>query len=165
MSGPAFRVLYIDDDAGLCRMVQRHFERNGLAVETAIDGKAGLEILPAIAALDDAPPVVYVTGEAEEELRASRDRFEALAAERALLIHEINHRVANNPQLASAFLGIQQSASSSPDVKAALSNAIARVAAIGHVHRQLYAAADVSSADLAHYLRHLTGDLALMAVE
>ena len=34
MSGPLFRVLYIDDDAGLCRMVQRHFERNGIAVET-----------------------------------------------------------------------------------------------------------------------------------
>ena len=237
MSGPLFRVLYIDDDAGLCRMVQRHFERNWIAVETALDGKAGLErlraggidvvaldhhmpgqsgleLLPAIAVLDDAPPVVYVTGEAEgriavaalkagasdyvvkevdgefltllrsalaaaieakrlrrareqaeEELRASRDRFEALAAERALLIHEINHRVANSLQLASAFLRIQQSAASNPDAKAALSSAIARVAAIGHVHRQLYAADDVSTVDLAHYLRHLTADLAQMVVE
>ena len=38
MSAPSLRVLYIDDDAGLCRMVQRHLERNGLTVETVLSG-------------------------------------------------------------------------------------------------------------------------------
>ena len=79
------RILYIDDDAGLARLVQRTLTARGCAVETAADGEAGLarlaeggidlvaldhympgrtglDLLPAIRALPDPPPVVYVTG-------------------------------------------------------------------------------------------------------
>ena len=79
------RVLYIDDDPGLGRLVQRALAARGYAVELALDGDAGLarlgeggidvvaldhhmpgqtglDILPAIRALPEAPPVVYVTG-------------------------------------------------------------------------------------------------------
>jgi len=82
---PAARVLYIDDDAGLCRLVQRALTARGYAVELAEGGEAGLarlgqggidlvaldhhmpdrtglDLLPEIRALPDAPPVVYVTG-------------------------------------------------------------------------------------------------------
>ena len=89
MTGPATqergRVLYVDDDPGLGRLVQRALQARGYAVELAPDGDAGLarlaqggidvvaldhhmpgqtglDVLPAIRALRDAPPVVYVTG-------------------------------------------------------------------------------------------------------
>ncbi|MCJ2037299.1 sensor histidine kinase [Methylobacterium sp. J-068] len=79
------RILYVDDDPGLGRLVQRALQARGYVVELAADGDAGLarlglggidvvaldhhmpgqtglDILPAIRALPDAPPVVYVTG-------------------------------------------------------------------------------------------------------
>jgi len=79
------RVLYIDDDAGLGRLVERTLTRHGFAVihaqsgdeglrhlssggfdAVALDhfmpGKEGLEVLTEIQQLSDPPPVVYVTG-------------------------------------------------------------------------------------------------------
>jgi len=225
------RLLYIDDDGGLCRLVQKDLERHGYAVECAANGvlgierlkaggvdvvaldhhmpgHTGLETLAVIATLPDPPPVVYVTGEAESrvavaalkagavdyvakevngeflsllraavagaiavrrgeqareraesELRASRDRFEALAHEREILLQEVNHRVANSLQLVNVFLRMQWSAVSGADAKAAFSNAIARVGAIGHVHRQLYASDNVQAVDLGRYLDNLVADL------
>lgn len=78
-------ILYVDDDAGLRRLVQRALERRGFTVEgadcadtamtklsqenfdlVAVDhhmpGRSGLTLLGEIAALPDAPPVVFVTG-------------------------------------------------------------------------------------------------------
>jgi two-component sensor histidine kinase len=79
------RILYIDDDPGLGRLVQRALAPLGFEVrhaETAAEGmrllegggfvavaldhdlgaETGLDLLPRIAALPDAPPVIYVTG-------------------------------------------------------------------------------------------------------
>ena len=39
---PSLRLLYVDDDAGLARLVQKNLERRGYAVETAQDGAGGL---------------------------------------------------------------------------------------------------------------------------
>jgi PAS domain S-box-containing protein len=84
MSQVRTTVLYIDDDAGLCRLVQKDFERRGYSVEIANDGangvarmvrggidvvaldhsmpnQDGLETLASISALRDRPPVIYVT--------------------------------------------------------------------------------------------------------
>jgi two-component sensor histidine kinase len=225
------RLLYIDDDEGLCRIAKKDFERNSHVLDYALSGTAGLEklrqthydavildhhmpgqdglqTLGEIAKLADPPPVVYVTGEAEgriavaalkagaaeyvikeatanflpllhaavagaieqrelrvareraeAELRASRDRFESLAAEREVLIHEINHRIANSLQLVNAFLRLQVNGSVNAETKTALSNVMARVGAIGHVHRQLYSATDVRAIDLGRYLENLVAEL------
>ena len=88
--GEVIRLLYIDDDRGLSRLVEKEFGRHGYAVTCAPDGDAGLEaltadpaafdvvaldhympgrdgldVLPDIVALNDPPPVVYVTGAQE----------------------------------------------------------------------------------------------------
>ena len=78
-------ILYIDDDPGIGRLVQRALRARGYTVDVETDGHAGLsrimnggidlvaldhhmpghtglEILPRIRELPDAPPVVYVTG-------------------------------------------------------------------------------------------------------
>src|SRR5665647_2940248 len=78
-------VLYIEDDPGLGRLVRRALEARGYSVDLATDGASGLDrillggvdvvaldhhmpghtgldILPRIRSLPDAPPVIYVTG-------------------------------------------------------------------------------------------------------
>ncbi|MBU2418788.1 MAG: response regulator [Alphaproteobacteria bacterium] len=87
---PVIRLLYIDDDRGLSRLVEKELGRHGYAVTCAPDGEAGLEvlaartgdfdvvaldhympgregldILPELLALETPPPVVYVTGAQE----------------------------------------------------------------------------------------------------
>lgn len=82
------RVLYIDDDPGLARLVQRFLGRRGYEVDlahSAEDGLVrlaqggidvlgldhylptgtGLDVLAALSAIVSPPPVVYVTGSAE----------------------------------------------------------------------------------------------------
>ncbi|WP_380874237.1 two-component system sensor histidine kinase/response regulator [Sphingomonas sp. DBB INV C78] len=84
-------VLYIDDDDGLRRLVQRALERRGYVVSLAANGAEGVEkaraerpsliavdhympgqdgltTLEQIRALPDAPPVVYVTGSEESRI-------------------------------------------------------------------------------------------------
>ncbi len=232
MTEASLRLLYIDDDPGLARLVQKGLERLGYAVETIGDGASGLALLrdrggfdvvaldhympgqdglttlAAIRAIPDPPPVVYVTGtqessvavaalkagasdyvvktvggefihllaasieqamegvrlrrgkeQAEAEVRAARDRFEALAAERALLIREVNHRVGNSLQIIAALLHLQSSSASSEDVKTALAGANRRVMAVAQVHRRLYTSDDVQSVALDLYLAALVEDL------
>lgn len=96
---------------------------------------------------------------ADREIRAARDRFEALAAEREVLLREVNHRVGNSLQLVAAFLHMQASTSPSPETRAALGEANRRVLAIAQIHRRLYAADDVAAVALAAYLRGLVEDI------
>ncbi len=96
---------------------------------------------------------------AEREVREARDRFEALAAERHVLMREVNHRVGNSLQLVAAVLHMQASSSSSPETRAALHDANRRVLAIAQVHRRLYASDDVKSVPLGAYLEGLIDDL------
>jgi two-component sensor histidine kinase len=81
----SIRVLYIDDDPALARLVQRSLERKGFSVQHATSGEdglkaiaaggidavaldhhlpdqTGLNLLPRIRELPNAPPVIYVTG-------------------------------------------------------------------------------------------------------
>lgn len=79
------RILYVDDDPGLGRLVQKGLNARGYIVELAatgdeglarlsqggidlvaldhhMPGQTGLDVLPAIRAMPSAPPVIYVTG-------------------------------------------------------------------------------------------------------
>lgn len=226
------RILYIDDDAGIGRLVQKHLARYGYTVEAAtcgadglrrldeeefdlvaldhyMEGKDGLTTLNEIRKRPNPPPVVYVTGTtegrvavaalkagaadyvikdvsgtflpllraaiesslaarelrllreaAQAEVKEARDKFEALANERALLMREVNHRVSNSLQLAVSLLNMKAHAQSNPDVKDALLAAGSRVAAIGQVHRRLYNSTDVQAVALSDYLRLLMEDIA-----
>jgi PAS domain S-box-containing protein len=102
MSAPRARILYIDDDPGLCRLVQKDLERQGYAVEIATDGvsglartaqggidivaldhympnQGGLETLAGIRNLAEPPPVIYVT--AMQEGRVAVAALKAGAAD------------------------------------------------------------------------------------
>ncbi len=102
MSAPRTRILYIDDDPGLCRLVQKDLERQGYVVEIAPDGASGLvriaqggidvvaldhympnqdglETLASIRDLAEPPPVIYVT--AAQEGRVAVAALKAGAAD------------------------------------------------------------------------------------
>ncbi len=224
-------LLYIDDDEGLARLVDRGLTRLGFKVVHAADGAEGLdrlqqggvdavvldqympgldglETLERILAIPNAPPVVFVTAaqdssiavtalkagaadylvkdvqgdfipllqvavdgalrqaaiqkardDAEAEVHASRDRYAALAAEREMLLREVNHRVGNSLQIIASLLHLQANSSTEDDVKAALTNAMGRVAAVAQVHRRLYTSHDLKSVLLNQYLDALLEDL------
>src|ERR1700733_13417336 len=97
--------------------------------------------------------------EAEAEVHASRDRYAALAAEREVLLREVNHRVGNSLQIIASLLHLQANSSGQDDVKAALTNAMGRVAAVAQVHRRLYTSHDLKSVLLNQYLEALLEDL------
>jgi two-component sensor histidine kinase/CheY-like chemotaxis protein len=96
------RILYIDDDRGLGRLVQRALEARGYKVSLAasgaeglelirqggidvvaldhhMPGQTGLDILPQIRSLPAPPPVVYVTG--SEDSRVAVAALKAGAAD------------------------------------------------------------------------------------
>lgn len=225
MSEAARRVLYIDDDEGLRRLVSRALSRRGYEVTLAADGDEGLALarettfdvvaldhyMPGLSGFEtltglladrsDAPPIVYVTGsdetrvavsalkagaadyvvkvvgdeffdlldsaftnaleqvrlrrqtaEAEEALRASNQRLQAL-------LREVNHRVANSLQLVSAFVHLQAGALDDEAARAALRDTQRRIEAIGQVHRRLYTSDDVEAVDMAAYLEALVHEL------
>ena len=224
MSAPSAHILYIDDDEGLRRLVQRALTRRGFTVSLAASGGEGVEMvrgggydlvvidhympgqdglttLNLLHALPNCPPVVYVTGSdetriavaalkagaadyvvkavgddffdllassfhqalekvrlrsakevAEEELRASNARLEAL-------LGEVNHRVSNSLQLVSAFVHMQASVLSDTVAKGALLETQQRIQAIAQVHRRLYSSGDVEFVSMDDYLRALIVEL------
>lgn len=91
MSDSTPSILYIDDDEGLRRLFERSLSRRGFEVSLAADGTRGVEMaragtydliaidhympgqdglatLQALRAIDDCPPVVYVTGSDETRI-------------------------------------------------------------------------------------------------
>ena len=224
MPSESVRVLYIDDDPGLARLVQRTLGRKGYVVEnvaTSEDGFSrlaqggidvialdhflptgtGLDFLAELKKHEAAPPVVYVTaaGEttvavaalkagaadyvaktvgdeflellasaigqamekaklerekdrAEREVREARDRAE-------VLLHEVNHRVANSLALVAALVGMQAKSITEPAVKNALGEIQGRISAIAGVHRRLYTSQDVRSVEISDYLGSLLQDI------
>ncbi len=214
------RVLYIDDDPGIARLVQRHLQRAGFAVTLADGGAAGvqmagslrfdaigldhympgqdgLEVLELLRALPDPPPVIFVTGAeepriavtalkngaadyvvkdvhgtfiellsasisqeitrarlqrerdaAEQEVRESRDRLAALAAQQAVLLREVNHRVANSLQLITSLIDMQARRVADPAARLMLRQAAERVEAVTMVHRRLYTGNDVEFVEM-----------------
>jgi two-component sensor histidine kinase len=89
----------------------------------------------------------------------ARDRFEALAAERAVLLREVNHRVGNSLQMIASILHMQGTHDPSDEVKAALTQATRRVIAVAQVHRRLYTSEDIQKVAVDQYLESLVDDL------
>jgi two-component sensor histidine kinase len=225
------QVLYIDDDEGLRRLVQKSLERRGHTVSTAsggvegvrmagerafdvigidhyMPGQDGLATLEQLRQLPDPPPVIYVTGSeesriavaalkagaddyvvktvgedfidlferaiadaleqvrlrrgkqaAEEALRTANERLEVIVERQAVLMREVNHRVANSLQLVSALVHMQAASVADPAARDALIDTQARIKAITQVHRKLYTSDDVESVDMEEYLAALMQEL------
>lgn len=86
------------------------------------------------------------------ELTLARDRAEAM-------LREVNHRVGNSLQLVSSFMSLQLRHLVDDGARAALKESQARIEAVAHVHRRLYASGDMSSVAMNEYLEGLIGEL------
>ena len=75
------------------------------------------------------------------------------------MLREVDHRVGNSLQIIASLLHLQANSSPVEDVKAALTNAMGRVAAVAQVHRRLYTSQDLKSVLLNQYLEALLEDL------
>jgi len=224
MQADTTRILYVDDDVALVRLVQRFFKRQGMeivhaanlddavrqieaggigviALDHYLPEGNGLQLMSRLDDLPHVPPIVYVTGSAdmnvavaalksgaadfvpksigddflellksafqqalekarlkaqkeaaELEVRAARDRAE-------MLVHEVNHRVANSLALVGAMVNLQLSSISDEAGRTALSEMQGRLYAISMVHKRLYTSQSVGTVELHVYLSGLLDHL------
>jgi two-component sensor histidine kinase len=96
---------------------------------------------------------------ANEALLAANARLEAIVEHQAVLLREVNHRVANSLQLVSSLVHMQLSAVKGGPAADALRDTQARIDAIMQVHRRLYTSEDVQVVDMQDYLTGLTAEL------
>lgn len=96
---------------------------------------------------------------ATEALLAANTRLEAIVAHQAVLLREVNHRVANSLQLVSSLVHMQLSAVKDGPAREALRDTQSRIDAIMQVHRRLYTSEDVQSVDMQDYLGGLVTEL------
>lgn len=75
---------------------------------------------------------------ATRSLVRERERGRRLAETRALLFHELQHRVSNNLQVAAGLLALQKRHVADAGAQAALDEAARRIGVIGRISRQLY---------------------------
>lgn len=86
--------------------------------------------------------------------------IEKLAAERALMLREIHHRVKNNIQVVSAFLG--EVSYTHPETRGTVDRALRRVGSIARMHETLLSSRDLASVDLAKYARAIATEVAML---
>lgn len=75
------------------------------------------------------------------------------------MLREVNHRVGNSLQLVSSFMSLQMRHLSDDGARAALRESQARIEAVAHVHRRLYASGDMSTVAMDEYLDGLMDEL------
>jgi two-component sensor histidine kinase len=88
------------------------------------------------------------------------DSLLTLLARRDRELQELNHRIANSLQIASALLAFQQKRLLDPNACAALEDARTRLDAVGKLHRYLYAHGEDTRVDLRRFLHDLCPDIA-----
>ncbi|MEN3227247.1 histidine kinase dimerization/phosphoacceptor domain -containing protein [Methylorubrum rhodesianum] len=91
----------------------------------------------------------------EEALRRSEDRLQEALAHQEVLTREISHRVKNSLAVVAGLLSVQGGTAIDPALRAALTDAQARVLTIAKVHDQLWRRNEVENLDLAEFLQEL----------
>ncbi|EPR09929.1 histidine kinase [Sphingobium indicum IP26] len=95
-----------------------------------------LGLYAAVVAVDIA--LIHFLQKANFNLAVERERSHALAENRELLFHELQHRVSNNLQVVAAMLSLQRRHVDHDLARRALDDASARLALVGRISRALY---------------------------
>ena len=103
-------------------------------------------------AIEQAMRIAKARDDAEAEVRAARDRFEALAAEREMLLREVNHRVGNSLQIIASLLHLQANLDQRRSRQSRADRRHGPRAAVAQVHRRLYTSDDLQQRALDQYL-------------
>ena len=89
------------------------------------------------------------------ESRAREKALREALASRELLVREADHRIKNSLQLICSVLTLQMMRLPTPEITAALGEAISRVQAVAEAHRALHQSADLRTVDFAMMLSDL----------
>jgi PAS domain S-box-containing protein len=94
--------------------------------------------------------------ESLEEIVEQRTQALKIALdEKTTLLHEVEHRVKNSLQMIASLVLLKGRRTRDPGTRQILQDMAERVSALSHVHRLLYASEDVSSFNLADFIREL----------
>ena len=103
-----------------------------------------------------------------EETNAKLEETNAqlsLAVEtKTALLHEVDHRVKNNLQMVSSLILLQSRTIDDEGTRRSLQEMLARIEALGTVHRRLYQSEDVTLFEVGEFVRDLVTDLAGVSV-
>jgi two-component sensor histidine kinase len=102
--------------------------------------------------------LIHFLQSANYNLGAERERSRALAENRELLFHELQHRVSNNLQVVAAMLALQRRHIDDDAARHALDEAARRTALVGKISRALYDPSGASQS-LRPFLSTLCGDV------
>lgn len=102
--------------------------------------------------------LIHFMQRANFNLAVERERSRALAENRELLFHELQHRVSNNLQVVAAMLALQRRHVDHDDARKALDDASGRVALVGRISRALYDPSGQGQA-IAAFLPRLAADV------
>ena len=80
------------------------------------------------------------------------------------LLHEVDHRVKNNLQMVSSLILLQSRTIDDEGTRRSLQEMLARIEALGTVHRRLYQSEDVTLFEVGEFVRDLVTDLAGVSV-
>jgi PAS domain S-box-containing protein len=86
------------------------------------------------------------------ELEAANERLEKLAAEREMLLVEVNHRAKNSLSIAAALLGLQARRQADPAVKVLFAEVRERINAMAQAHDLLSRSQNVQQVDAGSYV-------------
>lgn len=121
----------------LCGILAWYFfipPRMGFAINPGV--VLALAFYGAVVAVDIA--LIHSMQKANFNLAVERERNRALAENRELLFHELQHRVSNNLQVVAAMLSLQRRHVDHDLARRALDDASARLALVGRISRALY---------------------------
>ncbi|MBH1992190.1 MAG: DUF4118 domain-containing protein [Sphingomonadaceae bacterium] len=102
--------------------------------------------------------LIHFMQRANFSVAVERERSRALAENRELLFHELQHRVSNNLQVVAAMLTLQRRHVDHEVARHALDSASARLALIGRISRALYEPSGKGQ-DMQAFLTTLTADV------
>lgn len=102
--------------------------------------------------------VANILGMAIEQQQYQR-KLQAALDRHQILLKEVNHRVKNSLQVVSSMLHLQAKAVGDPALSEQLSEASARISAVGRAYERLAYNADYENIDLVAYLREVIDDL------
>jgi PAS domain S-box-containing protein len=118
-----------------------------------------IDAIPLFMPGESKPYQVYATFNDITARKQAEDQLRASLNEKVVLLQEIHHRVKNNLQVISSLLDMQAMRTPDPLVAQVLQDSQNRVRAMALVHEKLYRSQDLSSIDIAEYVRGVTGYL------
>ncbi|HSE42663.1 MAG TPA: MASE1 domain-containing protein [Acidobacteriota bacterium] len=94
-----------------------------------------------------------------QDLVASEHSASIIAAEKTLLLRELNHRVKNNLQIIISLLNMHEHSLETPESKNIFKECVERVIAISNIHQALFGPSQPDNVDLSKYLPLLAENL------